>query len=238
MADDLQIQIAPAAREKKGLFGPPKAKEEKPPKEQKARPIKEKAVNDKAPREKTPLFGKKKAPEPQQDIMQGAAASPGFSRQAGAMGPAPMQQQQQYAQQQYAPQPEPYYPSAPGSDGGLTEIEPQGSSAPRLRYVGSEGHPRVIEVAVAANGIFSIGRFDASVGKKQSDFEFDKATKAVSRRHAVVERGAGGYSLIDLSSSAGTFVNGQKIPPNVPCPLESGSRVSFGNAGADYIWEN
>ena len=58
----------------------------------------------------------------------------------------------------------------------------------------------------------------------------------MSRRHAAIEREESGYFLMDLASSAGTFVNGQKLIPNVPQALENGCRVSFGTGGADYIW--
>jgi len=59
----------------------------------------------------------------------------------------------------------------------------------------------------------------------------------VSRRHAALERNADIYSIIDLSSSAGTYINGHKLPPNTPFELVNGYRVSFGNCGADYVWE-
>jgi len=108
---------------------------------------------------------------------------------------------------------------------------------PGFRYVGYAMLPPVIDISIAEGEKFSIGRFDATIGKKQSSFEFDKKTRAVSRRHAVIERDLGGYKIIDLSSSAGTFVNNQKLPPNTPYGLETGSRVSFGNSGADYVWE-
>jgi len=110
-------------------------------------------------------------------------------------------------------------------------------SGPGLRCIGRPHFPQVIDVAIEEGSIFSIGRFDASVGKKQSSFEFDKKTKAVSRRHAVIERSGEIYKIVDLSSSAGTFVNDKKLPPNTPHELVAGSRVSFGNLGADYVWE-
>ena len=108
---------------------------------------------------------------------------------------------------------------------------------PGLKYIGRAHLPQAIEIPIAEGEIFSIGRFDAAVGKQQSNFEFDKKTKAVSRRHAVIERDPAGYKIIDLSSSAGTFINDKKLPPNTPCGLERGCRVSFGNSGADYVWE-
>lgn len=98
--------------------------------------------------------------------------------------------------------------------------------------------PDYIEVAIDPGQSFRIGRFDVSLGRKQSDFEFSQNTIAVSRMHAAVERSANGtYAILDLSSAAGTFVDGKKIPANVRVPLVDGCRVSFGNAGANYIWK-
>jgi len=107
----------------------------------------------------------------------------------------------------------------------------------RLRYIGCGQLPPVIGIHIEEGEIFTIGRYDAAVGGRQSSFEFDRTTKAISRRHAVVERGAEGYRIIDLASSAGTFLNGQKLAPNTPRDLEQGCHVSFGNCGADYVWE-
>jgi len=96
----------------------------------------------------------------------------------------------------------------------------------------------MIGIKIEEGEIFTIGRYDAAVGGRQSSFEFDRAAKAISRRHAVIERDAEGYKIIDLASSAGTFLNGQKLPPNTPSSLEQGCHVSFGNCGADYVWED
>ena len=119
----------------------------------------------------------------------------------------------------------------------ITQNISYGSSGPQLRLIGSVSSPPEITVSIGEGEAFSIGRFDANIGRQQSNFEFDKMTKAVSRRHAVIERCVDGYSLVDLSSSAGTYLNGQKLPPNAPCRLVPGCKFSFGNCGADYIWE-
>jgi len=111
------------------------------------------------------------------------------------------------------------------------------SGATGFRLVGSDLLPPMIELRISIGDVFTIGRYDAASGKRQSSFEFDKMTKAISRRHAAIERSAAGYSITDLTSSAGVFVNGQKLPPNTPYDLIHGCRVSFGNAGADYVWE-
>lgn len=119
----------------------------------------------------------------------------------------------------------------------VTQLDILETYGAKLRYVGNGGHPRIINVCADENGVFTIGRFDASVRVKQSSFEFDKKTKAISRRHAAIECGADGYGIVDLTSSAGTFINGQKLPPNTLVKLEKGCRVSFGSSGADYVWD-
>lgn len=106
-----------------------------------------------------------------------------------------------------------------------------------FRCIGRLGLPQGIEVKIEDGEIFTIGRHDANIGVKRSSFEFEAKTKAISRRHAAIERSGAAYSIIDLSSSAGTFVDNKKLPPNTLFPLENGCRVSFGNLGADYVWE-
>ncbi len=117
-------------------------------------------------------------------------------------------------------------------------VERGGGDGPCLRLVGDASLPPFIYVNIAAGASFTIGRFDVTVGYRQSDFEFDRHTRAVSRHHAAIERGSdGNYSLVDLSSSDGSYVDGERLTPNVPHPLHNGCRVAFGTAGATYIWE-
>jgi hypothetical protein len=200
---------------------PKSAKPPKPPKPEKPqKPKKEKSGFG--------LFGgsKKKAeaqpqfqPQPQQIILGAAARQP---------------------VREFAPAAEPAAASWPPPDDfdeGTQILNEGGVIAVRLRLVGNPSLPASIAVSIDEGRAFTIGRFDVSVGRQQSNFEFDKTTKAVSRRHAAIERSSTGYVIVDLASSAGTFVNGQKLTPSVPFKLESGFRVSFGNAGADYVFE-
>ncbi|MBN1888193.1 MAG: S8 family serine peptidase [Thermoflexales bacterium] len=50
----------------------------------------------------------------------------------------------------------------------------------------------------------------------------------VSRRHAVIAWDGQRCSVTDLTSSNGTFVNGNRIPPHTPYPLHSGDRLRLG----------
>ena len=120
-----------------------------------------------------------------------------------------------------------------GEDGGTVIVDET-----YFHLVSSERLPKEILVNIEPGQSFTIGRFDVTVGKKQSDFEFDKSTKAVSRHHAAVERQMdGSYVIVDLASSAGTYLNGERMTPNLAYPLVRGCRVSFGTHGADYVWE-
>jgi hypothetical protein len=50
----------------------------------------------------------------------------------------------------------------------------------------------------------------------------------VSRRHARITRGQGGYFITDLGSSNGTTVNGQPLVPQRAHPLHNGDRIKVG----------
>lgn len=177
----------------------------------------------KSPKEKS-LFNRNKHPKGGVEVIYGA---PG--------GPVPQQPHEAH------PYPPLSYPVDPGligdpgpeTDGGETEVFATG-----FRLVGNSSLPRIIEVNIGPREVFTIGRFDAELGVKQSSFEFDKKTVAVSRHHAAIERGQDGeYTIVDLNSKAGTYVEGARLTPNIPFKLTSGCRVSFGTGGADYVWE-
>lgn len=135
--------------------------------------------------------------------------------------------------------PEPVYPPAVhGNLDGATQIS-NGRCQTGFRYDGGNGggFPAFIPVDIQSGGMFTIGRFDVKKGIPQSNFEFREDTMAVSRHHAVVQRSEdGSYKIMDLSSSAGTFMEGIQLLPNVAADLKNGAHVSFGNAGANYVW--
>lgn len=161
------------------------------------------------------LFGGKK----EHNAIMAGAANP-------QDGPVPAQE----ARTEYTPID--LYPS--GTQEGETTLD----EGVRLRLISGSPLPKVIDVNIGPSGIFTIGRFDVSVGVKQSDFEFDRKTMSVSRHHAAIEREQDGtYTIVDLNSKAGTYMDGTKLTPNIPYRLARGSRVSFGISGADYIWE-
>src|SRR5689334_9919231 len=51
----------------------------------------------------------------------------------------------------------------------------------------------------------------------------------VSSHHAQLRRQGQGYEIVDLGSSNGTFVNGQRLSPNAPYRLSSGDQIRVGS---------
>jgi predicted component of type VI protein secretion system len=53
---------------------------------------------------------------------------------------------------------------------------------------------------------------------------------AVSHTHAVLVPGTDGWSVVDLDSANGTYLNGSEdqIEPNTPVPLRNGDRIHVG----------
>jgi uncharacterized protein YkwD len=72
-----------------------------------------------------------------------------------------------------------------------------------------------------------LGAVDISVG---SDLENDLVINhpTVSRQHAILGYHAGHYTVADLGSTNGTFVNGSRVQS--PIPLQPGDEIGFGAA--------
>lgn len=178
--------------------------------------------------------GQMPAPAPQGAYpppQQGYQAQPW--QQPQGMPPQSMSPQGNIPQQQYQAPPQSF---GAGYD-DKTEIEIDQPNRTRLRYVGNQEHPREIVVNLPIHGQLRIGRKDATSGQKHNDFEFHPKTKGVSRQHALVIRKPEGYFLVDLGSSGGTLLDGNRLHANSEYPIQTGSRISFGTLGADYVLE-
>src|SRR5918994_1795000 len=71
----------------------------------------------------------------------------------------------------------------------------------------------------------------------ECDIAFDSAQHPmVSRKHAEIRFHAGTWLIVDLGSSYGTFLNGQKLTQ--PMPIAVGSGLQFGVDGPVFrvIW--
>jgi len=58
---------------------------------------------------------------------------------------------------------------------------------------------------------------------------FEAFSMGVSRRHALIKSTGKKYVLIDLNSSNGTWLNGQRLAPTRPYELPSGAVIQLGH---------
>jgi len=52
--------------------------------------------------------------------------------------------------------------------------------------------------------------------------------KGVSRRHAVIHHSGADYTVEDMGSTNGTYVNKKRIQPHAPQAIKPGDEVRFG----------
>jgi hypothetical protein len=84
------------------------------------------------------------------------------------------------------------------------------------------------EMPVARNPMMLGRASEAEEYHPDFDMTFYDDGDYVSRRHARITRGQGGYFVTDLDSSNGTTVNGQSLVPLRAHPLRNGDRIKVG----------
>jgi FHA domain-containing protein/zinc ribbon protein len=104
----------------------------------------------------------------------------------------------------------------------IEELEEEGGE---LEDLGIEGPALVVRSGGGRAGEqFPLERTQTTVGRTPDcDIFLDDVT--VSRRHAIVARGAAGFTIEDLGSLNGTFLNRHRIEK---ADLESGDEVQIG----------
>ena len=126
---------------------------------------------------------------------------------------------------------------APASNAsGQVSMSRSQGSAPLL--VDDEVHAKlIIERGNSAGKQFvlrhadsNIGRWDADGGNfPDVDLDTDDPEAKVSRRHARISLRDGEYSISDLGSTNGTFVNrGRRLKPGDSHPLKDGDEIIVG----------
>src|SRR5580704_13209702 len=87
--------------------------------------------------------------------------------------------------------------------------------------------PRLVGLGELSPREHPLGALDTAVGSgRENDLVIDHST--VSRRHAIIGYHAGDYTIADLQSTNGTFVNGRHI--RRPVPIKPGDEIGFGAA--------
>ena len=63
---------------------------------------------------------------------------------------------------------------------------------------------------------------------------FGGMEKGVSRKHAVIHRSGGDYTVEDMGSTNGTYVNRKKVLPNTPQAIKPGDELRFGKLAFSF----
>lgn len=74
----------------------------------------------------------------------------------------------------------------------------------------------------------------AKLGRNDRAVDLYLMHETVSREHCLFECIDHMYTIRDLGSTAGTFVNGVQIEPNVPYRLDDGSKLRFGKIKMEF----
>jgi hypothetical protein len=118
------------------------------------------------------------------------------------------------------PEPEPARPSVP--------------APPRRERAPAPPAPVTRAVLAAEGKRFAVGPAGATVGRSR-ECEVVLGDANVSRRHARLALGADGrWTVEDLGSTNGVHVNGARIAPGTPAPLQPGDRLDIGTVSARF----
>lgn len=90
---------------------------------------------------------------------------------------------------------------------------------------------QVFRLEMTTSDGYVVGRSDPVNSQYIPDVDLkdcDAAEHGVSRRHAAIVTLNDEICLVDLNSSNGTFVNGQKLRPDYPQVLQDEDKLRFG----------
>jgi len=87
-------------------------------------------------------------------------------------------------------------------------------------------HPAIVSMIMAPGQLAGVPRGHVVVGRDPSRATLVLGHAAVSSQHATVMLDR--MMVVDHASTSGTYVGGQKIPPNQPTPLDPNGVVAFG----------
>lgn len=134
------------------------------------------------------------------------------------------------------PSPAPSVASPPSSTPASAAPVARSYPAPDLgsgpRLVASDG----TVIPLAQQGELIVGREDPISGV-HPDIDLTNVggeAGGVSRRHAMIQAQGGQWSIVDLDSTNYTRINGNRIAPHTPTPLQDGARVHFGRLELEF----
>jgi hypothetical protein len=116
--------------------------------------------------------------------------------------------------------------SEPASQPKPSETKPSGTSVGLSLKVVSSGQV----IPLSGQNEFTLGRItEGQPILPDIDLSpYEGYAEGVSRLHAAIRITERGVMIVDLGSSNGTRINGQKIVPNVNYPLKDGDIIALG----------
>ena len=114
--------------------------------------------------------------------------------------------------------------------------EPQGTEmeSPAERLVLASPDGSTLEIPIKNEVV--VGREDpiSEVFPDLDLTDFGGMEKGVSRKHAVIHRSGADYTVEDMGSTNGTYVNRKKVLPNVPQAIKPGDELRFGKLAFSF----
>ena len=80
---------------------------------------------------------------------------------------------------------------------------------------------------------YHMGNRTVTIGRKPTNF-IQVGDSEVSRVHCQLRPAGARAELVDMNSSSGTFLDGEKLTPNTPYSLENGAIFKVGNTTFEY----
>ena len=102
-------------------------------------------------------------------------------------------------------------------------------------YIGDSPEPLIID----ARNVATLGRTSPnSVYQPIVDLtRYGAYERGLSRLHAAIQRFGDEFTVTDLRSSNGTWLNGKRLEPEVPAALRSGDRLKLSLMRIDVYFE-
>lgn len=125
----------------------------------------------------------------------------------------------------------PVRPSTSSVNSSASPVSPVSSEPEKTMRPGVSAVPLPVRLVCSAAGIrLGLGN-GAVIGRRKGDYVSAFASQGyVSGTHACLQKNASGqWEIVDLDSTNGTFVNGNRLSPNVPVVFNIGDVIRIAN---------